>query len=144
LLIASPHPATAQPKEEQVKARLRFVALVVALSAFALLPAHALGAKAESTKLGFSIETLNPGSLKLTIESQVGKCEKQRQIEIRDLGNLLFLGEAGDGEVISTPGVGSEGSHQIVATAEQKKVKVKGKKVTCKAATYDDGPYSIG
>jgi hypothetical protein len=126
------------------KRTLRLLTVVVAVCSFALLPAQAVGGKSESTKLGFSIETLTPGSLKLTIESQVGKCEKQRQIEIRDMGNLLFLGEASDQEVISTPGVGSEGNHQIVATAEQKKVKVKGKKVTCKAATYDDGPYSIG
>jgi hypothetical protein len=124
--------------------RMRFIALVVALCAFAVLPAQALAGKTESTKLGFTIETLTPGSLKLSIESKVGKCEKQRQIEIRDVGNLLFLGAATNQEVISTPGVGSQGNHQIVATAELKKVKVNGKKVTCKAATYDDGPYSIG
>ena len=127
-----------------MKRRKRLLALVVALCAFAVSPAQALGGKTESTKLSFSIETLNPGSLKLSIESQVSKCEKARQIEIRDLGNLLFLGEASNEEVISTPGVGSQGSHQIVATAELKKVKVHGKKLTCKAATYDDGPYSIG
>jgi hypothetical protein len=124
--------------------RMRFIALVVAICAFAVLPAQALAGKTESTKLGFTIETLTPGSLKLSIESKVGKCEKQRQIEIRDVGNLLFLGAASNQEVISTPGVGSQGNHQIVATAELKKVKVNGKKVTCKGANYDDGPYSIG
>lgn len=116
----------------------RILGVVAALSAFALPASDALAGKLIKTELLF--DAINPGAGQVVVGLlAAGKCGKGRTIELTDNGELVFIGEnTGELTIAADSKISTAGFHTLVASVEERKIKVKGKKKTCAAATISE------